>query len=225
MSATRKNFTFIVAALMALAFTIGSAQALVIDTFETPQAQTANTGNPFDDSLIAGPGILGGDRELLAEWQSGDQDVQVEADAGGNSLLTFSTGASTLGIGRSIWRPIQTGGADLTDAGAQTGIAVGVIFDDLPVNLEFLIQGVGGSSIATLNLGGGIFAPTSEFLSFASFTGTVDFTQVNYITLRIIPLFPATDLQIDFIESSTPEPATLSLLALGSIGLLRRRKA
>jgi len=160
----RKKFTFIVATLIALVLTFSSVHATVIDTFETAQSQTADSGVPIDNSTVSGSGILGGSRELTATWNSG-LNVHVEADAGGNGLLTFDTGVGTDGVAESIWRPknIPTiKSADLTDGGTHTGIALDVVFDDKAVDLDFIItSGGGAASTATLSLAGGISSLTT----------------------------------------------------------------
>ena len=60
---------------------------------------------------------------------------------------------------------------------------------------------------------------------FSSFSGSVDFTDIELIAMNVTPLFPAADLQIDFIESTfIPEPSTALLLGIGLVALGVRRR-
>jgi hypothetical protein len=71
---------------------------------------------------------------------------------------------------------------------------------------------VGSSPTVT---SGGIFVPTTETLLFSWFSGSVDVNDVEEIKLMVSAVFPATDLQLGFIESTfVPEPGTLLLVGL-----------
>jgi len=209
-----------------LLFVTAPASALVIDSFDDGASVSADGGTPIDSALTPAGSFLGTNRELDASWDSGANSVDSEIDAGGSSLLNISLDADTLGDVSVLWQNI--GGADLTAGATLNAIALSIVFDDLPADITLIVtDGSSNAGSSTTTTPGGIFVPTTTALSFASFSGSVDFTDVETIQLIVDPLFPAADLQIDFIESTfIPEPTTGLLLAGGLIVLgARRRKA
>lgn len=228
-----------VAALMLAVSTVTlPASAFIIDSFDDTQSLSADSGTVVDFGDVAG-GMLGGDRNMLAVYTSGPNSVDAEVNAGGSSLLNISLGADTLGSVQVFYDGIGgvgLGGIDLTAGGTLNAIAMQIPFDDLPVDIQIGVNSPAGNSVLTQTLPGGIFSSTSLPFLFDDFTvatGTgADFASVDLISIVINPLFPATDLQIDFIEttfvSTVPEPATYALAAMGLCGLAlygRRRRA
>ena len=219
------RYLFLVAVVLSF---VSLAAAVTIDTFDDNQLLVANSGTPTANSTVNGAGVLGGDRWAQSSWTSGDQNVQMEVNSGGNSLMTAGLGAGTMGTVQIEWAGaggLGLGGIDLTESGTLFGIGVRVLFDDLPLALEFSITDTSAvTNTAVINLAGGIFTPQTAYLSLGSF-GATDVTSVDKIVLNIVPSYPATDLQIDFIETMIPEPSTIGLLCLGSLIFARKRKA
>jgi len=221
-----RSYTFALSLLIALAIPVASANALIIDAFDDAAATAANSGTLSDTVITASGSFLGTNRELTSDWDSGPNSVDGEVDAGGSSLLNYSLGADTQGSTTIIWNDI--GGVDLTEGGTQNAIGLSIVFDDLPADITLILTDSSlSSATATVTTSGGIFAPEEEFLLFSGFTGSVDPTDIETIELRIDSVFPATDMQIDFIESTfIPEPGTGTLLGISLVGLgLKRRKS
>ena len=116
------------------------------------------------------------------------------------------------------------GSVDLTEGGTLYRIAVQVASDDWPASLNFTVYSGTGSGTGSISLPGMISTPTIYGVNFTSFSGSVDFTDVGAIVLDIGTTYEVTDLQFDFIESAIPEPATVGLLAIGALMLVRRKR-
>lgn len=213
--------------------------AFVIDDFTTPQTLTGGIGG-----TASGSGIVGGERDAKMYQQSAEIHInstygngcRIINTAGGNqsgyAYLTYDgpdgsiTNYDTSGLGH----------VDLTGGGQYDGFQI--TFSQM--------DAVGGSMLISLFQGedryGQIFfdmpaQPQSIFLPFADFDMNmpasessdpvpadlfIDFTNVGYIHLWIC-LAPGGSCTIDSI-TTVPEPATLTLLAMGGL-LLSRRKA
>lgn len=212
-----------------------SASAYVVDSFDDSLSLSADVNNTLDTGVTFGA-MLGGQRNTSVEWLSGSNTSDVEVNANGDGFLNVSLGADTLGTAVLEYCGPGCGGlgADLVTGGTNA-IAMQIPFDDLPVEIEMVVHSPSGTSSLTKNPGGGIFSPTSlqfPFADFATTSGTgADFSSVEALRIYISPLYPATDLQIDFIETTTvtpsvPEPSTYVLagMALLRLGLIARRR-
>jgi len=221
-----KKSVLFLAVAVAAAFSL-PAHAVLIDDFTDATSVSADSGTTSDNAATAAGSFLGSNRQLDADWISGPNSIAGDIDSGGSGLLTMSAGANTLGTVMVLWQNI--GGVDLSAAGTLNAISLGIDFDDLPVDIVLdITDSSANTGSANSAAPGGIFAPISQDVLFTSFSGSVDFSSVETIKLTLNPLFPATDIQINFIESTfvVPEPATLAGLSMmGLLVLTRRRRS
>jgi len=235
-SNTVKAFVF----LLATAIGTSSAQALIVDTFETPQSMMAASFMTSDSSSVTGTGILGDGRDAVVAWISGPVFAELDIVSGGGGLLSFSLGAKTMGSTSLTWDGNDSnasaddftglGGVDLTDGGTANAFEVDVLFDDLAVDVVVTVwTDATKASAATISLPGGITSSTDFSALFASFTPTIgggaDFTDVGMIRVEIEAGLAATDVLIDTIRTvDIPEPSTYLLASFALIGMIATRR-
>jgi len=234
------------------------ASAIVIDSFAVNQT-VFSVGTPQESGVSPlGASILGMDRDIELN-NSTNLIVSLLVNAGeanygsqgGNTGVTVISWDGTDGDPLSdanggLDKAPGLGDVDLTDAGASDTLRLGVVSDDLPGLLTLRVwSSTTDASSATINLPGGIAAPTEFTLDIPTDFGILagggaDFTSVNAIELEIDPLGNDLDLIFDFIDTvgdgdppgngEVPEPSALAiwpiLLGLGStLGWRRRRRA
>lgn len=214
------------------------AWAIVIDSFDVAQSSTANSGASFVVSFASGAGILGGERDVAAQWSSGSGDVIQDVDAGGSGLARFVTDPGTDGASGFAWDGVDgssnfnNGGlnhADLTDGGTHNAVTVDVAFNPQPIDfLLTVFTDQSNWSAISYSLPGGIVSLQTFTIPFASFplnTGAgADFSDVGGISMGLFPNVQATsspNLQIDLIQTVfVPEPASVILAALGTVTIV-----
>jgi len=215
-----------------------NSQATIIDSFSTPQSLTINTVGTVSSSVSSSGGdILGVERDMTLEMLSGS-GMAVQADLGGFSILNHAQNASTTGKTTITWDGVDgtpaidytgLGGIDLTESGANNGMIISVIFDDLPSEIIVSAYSDAGNwSKYIASLPGMIFSSpaiiTMPFANFVSQSGSgADFTNIGAISLVVNgALYGGTDMMLDNVETTNPvpEPSTFALLALGIAGVL-----
>ncbi|MFG0327575.1 MAG: hypothetical protein ACF8SC_09955 [Phycisphaerales bacterium JB037] len=205
------------------------AQTL-IDNFELPETRIGtDSGADFGPFTPTGATSAFDERRIGAGLRSGTGNVELISDAMGNGVMHHRADPTAAGYGFFNWR---SGLVDLTDGGTMTGIQIRVLSNEVALRLYFFATDVDDNyGEGGLNIPGGIASPTDFFFPFAdlmNFQGIVDFSRMELLQLEInsggIAAVPGTDLQLDFIQSNTPAPASAALLALGGLCATRRRR-
>lgn len=237
----RKGRMLAVAAVgLILAMGASAQAAVLIDSFDTSQVAVADSTNTHVYNCASGGGILGGERDMVVGYQSGPNGVELGANSGGSGLLNLSLGTDTDGVGYVTWDGADgdamsddhtgLGSVDLTDGGTLDRIRILVAYNDQPTDVKlWVVTDSAHHSYIDFQLPGGIYSDTQYDVLFnSSWTqgdgvGPGDFSNVGMIELRLYP-DTGSDLLIDYIQADVPEPASLLLLALGGLPLLRRRR-
>ena len=222
---------FSVLALTAL--TLGSAQALTIDTFTTNQVVYDGIGGgPTSSTVSDAVNILGTERTISVEQLGpGATPSSVSINVGTSGLLTLGN-TDAYSISRIAYNGIGgsgLGGVDVTEGGVLNTFGLLVVLGDFPTNITLTVSdGTNTASLTKPTPSLAINVPLLfEYSSFAG--GPVDFTMIDYIAIDLITTHPLADLQLaitSFVGTTTvPEPGALAVLGFGLIGLgLVRRK-
>ena len=214
---------------------VGSAQALTIDTFSTNQVVYDGIGGGATSSTVSDAlNILGTERTISVEQLGpGATPSSVSINVGTSGLLTLDN-TDTFSVSKIVYNGIGgsgLGGVDVTEGGTLDTFSLFVVLGDFPTDIALTVSD--GTNTASL-------MQTSPFLAinvpllfeYSSFAGDpVDFTMIEYISIDLITTHPMADLQlaiIDFVgTTSVPEPGVLAVLGFGLIGLglVRRKRA
>jgi len=214
---------------------VGSAQALTIDTFSTNQVVYDGIGGGATSSTVSDAlNILGTERTISVEQLGpGATPSSVSINVGTSGLLTLGN-TDAFSVSKIVYNGIGgsgLGGVDVTEGGTLDTFSLFVVLGDFPTDIALTVSD--GTNTASL-------MQTTPFLAinvpllfeYSSFAGDpVDFTMIEYISIDLITTHPMADLQlaiIDFVgTTSVPEPGVLAVLGFGLIGLglVRRKRA
>jgi hypothetical protein len=221
-----------------------TAQAGLIDSFGTNQSlflnvQASVPASQHDEGYVTDlPSvILGGERDATLDWVSGGRYYSLDVNYESSGVLEFSQGASGKSRALLVWDGTDSSvslppssmspAVDLTDGLTNTGLAVDVLFNDLPIDLNITLYTNTGTVSATMALPGSITSNTTFYVPFTAFAGA-NAGSVSAITMQIDGTTSAgADLTIDNFRSAVPEPGSLLLLGIATalgFSLLRWKK-
>ena len=199
----------------------------IIDTFTSaPHTQTVSSTNS-DTYVGSGSGIIGGARETYIVHSTGTADVALSigesiSGAGQYSADSLNSGSFSLAYGS-----LMTGGTDLNaDLSGDNYIRI-LFYTGGEPEQEFdiiaTIDSTSGPTQKTFTVAAG---STEVYIEYALFgTPTINTSDIDGIKLYFNNTgLGGQDMTFTIVDSVVPEPATMSLLALGGIAMLKRRK-
>jgi large repetitive protein len=217
---------------------------VVIDDFNASYSLTIPGSNPGVTSLFASNATseaLGGERDIYIERTSGNSGaVSMDVSQSLASQLSYASAPFTTGNlllvydgadNSSILNPTGLGGIDITQSGINTGIFLRSA-SDLGSSITFSIYTDADRwSMLTLPIAANpSFAFTDYFGTFTSFTsmgamGGADFMNVGAISLLLDGSTAGTDVSIETVVATVPEPGGCLLIFSAGLMLLFRRKS
>jgi hypothetical protein len=196
-----------------------------VDTFDTtPQTVTATPDTPTASSSVAATEAIGGERDVLVTWASGDGDVAVKVDQYNSNVFAFVSGVNAVGTA-----VIQYDGVD-GSATALNAVGLGSVnFSGSDANAGLLLttrgDSVGATAVLRVYSNATDFStttitipnqiPTEEiFVRFSSFAvgggAGATFTSVGAVELLINGVSDL-DAIVTVLRSLRPNQATSDL--------------
>jgi hypothetical protein len=223
-----------------------------IDDFEHARTVYADPMGPIATSSLAAPAaeVIGGERDLYVELISGIGDIGLKVDPYGTKVLEYDSSSGVDGRAVVTWDGIDNSGSlkpsmglhgfDLTNNGGNEGFIFKLGVDAAGVGESMTLRIFSETSERYSDLeipfpvSGGL-ATTMAIVPFSEFHGEASAESVDAIQLILGKGKKSIDAQIDFVGligvtqqnfviAAVPEPSSIVLTVLGSVGLLLRRR-
>lgn len=203
---------------LAISLCVSANASLTIDNFTTG-AYSVSLITGVNSSLQSGS-MLGGFRRTILQVLSNPLNRPVVLDIG-SGLSVLDNGS----LAQSQLTLIYLIGTTTVDLSGYDRLRLHFVGNDLPMNMQVAFYSPTGQAMGTSAVAPGVsFQHDILFSSLTTF-GTMDWSQVNYISVRFEPS-PSGDFALGQLEI-VPEPASLIALATGIVSLVsyaRRRK-
>lgn len=234
-----------VSVLCLFALYVSPAEAIVvIDDFNASYSLTIPSSPTGATSLFASnvtSEAIGGERDIYIERTTANSGaVSMDVSQSLASQLSYASAPFTSGNlllvydgsdNSSILNPIGLGGIDITQARLNTGIFLRSA-SDLGSSITFSIYtDADHYSMLTMPIAANpSFAFSDYFATFATFSnmgtlGGADFTNVGAISLLLDGSTAGTDVSIETVVATVPEPGSCLLIFSAGLMMLFRRKS
>lgn len=194
--------TVVVVTLLGVFAVMGSASAVVITFQDLTSGATYGSGATFVSSTVP---------------------ITVSAYGAGTTTVTIGTGALAAGAGNEL--VLDNARVDFAFPGVATGVAVQLGQSIQPgQSMVLMVNGATTNVASVSQLNGGFLGSTQLFVPYVSPTGIASLFVIGNVSSFAIG---GSNLAMDNLIASwnVPEPATMSLLALGGLLIARRRRA
>jgi hypothetical protein len=188
---------------------------------------STGVGSNNDSQNPGGTDPLGGQRRGWVTKNNETEFAEQVQISVGSGMVSMSSDANTDASWSLGWGIGGDLNADLTDAGASNQFVI-QIDNNSSVGGSILIgvvtDGGAGNFNRTVDLTASLI-PYTMTIPFSSFTGTGNWSDADAITMSVDTVTKGFDTVWSLVgtNGSVPEPASLTLLGLAAMALLRRR--
>lgn len=219
--------TALLTGLVAVMMVAGVASTATIDTFKYGGGTlTAEDGTPTDSMIETSlSGVVGGIRESSVTRTGGGNTVTLGINTTTSFAVDYASGPSTQGTFSLKYGSQATGGSNLNlNISSDNYIRIQFYGGAGPESNMQIRLDIDSSAGSGANKTYDILANTEMVLLDLSEISPLNTGDVDGISISFLNMENADDFTFLFIDSVVPEPATMSLLALGGIAMLKRHK-